>query len=101
MALYGYVMSMTWKVIYSVRGGFGSAEGHRECDSLDRLDSFPVEAIEGIRQFSELLSIKTHLIKGCEEGNFSLTPVANEDFGYVPSIDVDCGDHGVSMWERG
>jgi hypothetical protein len=44
---------------------FWSAKGHQECDSPDQFDSFPTEAIEGLRQFFELLSVKTHFVKGC------------------------------------
>jgi hypothetical protein len=41
---------------------FGSAKGHRECDSPDWFDSFPIEALEGLRQFSVLLSVKPILL---------------------------------------
>jgi hypothetical protein len=65
IALYGYGMSTTSKVMYSVRGFFGSGKGHRECDSPDRFNSFPAKVIEGPQWFSELLSVKTYFIEGC------------------------------------
>jgi hypothetical protein len=65
MALYGYGMSTTSNVMYSVRGGFGGAEGYRECDGPDWFNSFPAKAIEGLRWFLELLLVKTHFVKGC------------------------------------
>jgi hypothetical protein len=46
-------------------GIFGSAEGYRECDSIDRFDSFAAEAIEGLRRFSELPLVETHFVEGC------------------------------------
>jgi hypothetical protein len=65
MALYGYGMSTTSNVMYSVRGGFGSAEGYWACDGAYWLNSFPTEAIKGLRWFFELLSVKTHFVECC------------------------------------
>jgi hypothetical protein len=78
---------------------FGSAEGYREYDCPDRLDSFTTEAIEGLRLLFELLPIKTYFIKGCYKKNSGLVVIVDEDFGYVPSVNMDCNDHGISMWE--
>jgi hypothetical protein len=44
---------------------FRCAKRHWECDGSDRFNSFSAEVIEGLRRFSELLPIKTHLIEGC------------------------------------
>jgi hypothetical protein len=44
---------------------FGSAEGHRECDSPNWFNSFPVEALKRLRWFSDLVSVKTHFVEGC------------------------------------
>jgi hypothetical protein len=38
-------------------------EGHWECDGSDGFDSFPAEAVERLRRFPELLSIKYILSK--------------------------------------
>jgi hypothetical protein len=68
MALYGYGMSTTSNVMYSVRGGgggFGGAEGSRECAGPDWFNSFPAKAIEGLQWFLELLLVKTHFVEGC------------------------------------
>jgi hypothetical protein len=46
-------------------GVIGSAEGYWECDSSNGLDSFPVEAIERLREVPELLLIKSHFVEGC------------------------------------
>jgi hypothetical protein len=54
---------------------------------------------EGLRRFSKLLSVKADLIEGFYEENFGLSAVVNKDFGYVPFVNVDYGDHGVGMWE--
>jgi hypothetical protein len=80
-------------------GSFGVTEGYRECDGPDRFDSFPIKAIEGRRQFFELLLVKTHFVEGCQEEDFGLTAIVNEDFFDVPFINVDCDDHGVSVWK--
>jgi hypothetical protein len=39
--------------------------------------------------------IKTHFVEGCEEKEFKLATVIDEDFGDVPSVDVDDNEHGV------
>jgi hypothetical protein len=72
---------------------------HRQGDDPDRFNSFSAEAIEGLRRFFELLSIKTHFVEGCEEKDFGLATVVNKDFGDVPSIDMDGDDHGLCVWE--
>jgi hypothetical protein len=45
------------------------------------------------------LHAKIHFVKGCLEEDFGLTIIVNEDFYDVPYADVDCDDHGVSVWE--
>jgi hypothetical protein len=51
------------------------AERHRQSDDPDWFNSFSTEAIEGIRQFFELFSIKAHFVKGYEEKDFSLATI--------------------------
>jgi hypothetical protein len=46
-------------------GVIGSVEGYWECDSSNRLDSFPAEAIERLQEVPELLLIKYHFVEGC------------------------------------
>jgi hypothetical protein len=46
-----------------------------------------------------LLLIETHFVEGCEEKDFSFTTIIDEDFGDVPSIDIDGDDHGVYVGE--
>jgi hypothetical protein len=41
-----------------------------------------------------------HFFKGCEEENFGLAAIINEDFGNVPFVNVDGDDHGIGMRER-
>jgi hypothetical protein len=60
---------------------------------------FPTEAIERLRRFFVLLSIKTHFVEGYEEKDFILATIIDEDFGDVPSIDVDGDNHGVYVGE--
>jgi hypothetical protein len=43
--------------------------------------------------------IETHFVEGCEEKDFSFATIINEDFGDVPSIDIDGDDHGVYVGE--
>jgi hypothetical protein len=78
----------------------GGAKIHQQGDDLDRLNSFPTEAIEGLHRFFELLLIKTHFVEGCEEKDFSLAPVIDEDFCDIPSINVDGDDNGVCVGEQ-
>jgi hypothetical protein len=77
----------------------GGAKGHRQGDDPKRFNSFSVEAIEGLHRFFELLLIKTHFVASYEEKNFGLATIVNEDFGDVPSIDVDGDDHGIYVGE--
>jgi hypothetical protein len=60
---------------------------------------FSAEAIEGLRQLSKLFLVATHLFKGYEEENFSLTTIIDEDFGNVPSVNVDGDNHSIGMGE--
>jgi hypothetical protein len=46
-----------------------------------------------------MLSIETHFVEGCKEKDISLAAIIDEDFGDVPSIDVDGHDHGVCVVE--
>jgi hypothetical protein len=46
-------------------GIFLGAIGYWEYDDSDQFDSFPGETIEGLRRFSELFLIETHLVEGC------------------------------------
>ncbi len=41
-----------------------------------------------------------HFFEGRQEEDFCLAAIVDEDFGDVPSIDVDGDDHGVGMLER-
>jgi hypothetical protein len=77
----------------------GDAKTHRQGDDPDRFNSFFTKAIEGLHLFFELLLIKAHFVEGCKEKDFRLATVINEDFGDVPSIDVDGDDHGVCVGE--
>jgi hypothetical protein len=77
----------------------GGAKGHQQGDDPDRFNSFSAEAIEGIHRLFELLSIKTYFVEGCEKKDFGLATVVNEDFGGVPSIDMDGDDHGFCVGE--
>jgi hypothetical protein len=60
----------------------------------------PTEAIEGLNRFFELFPVETHFFEGCEEKDFGLASIINEDFDDVPSVDVDSDDHGVGMGKR-
>jgi hypothetical protein len=44
---------------------FRGAEGHRECNGSDRFNSFPAEAIKGLRRFFESFLVKTYFVEGC------------------------------------
>jgi hypothetical protein len=57
-------MSITSKVMYFVREFFWGDKGDRQCYYSDGLNSLATEAIEGLRQFLELLLIITHFFKG-------------------------------------
>jgi hypothetical protein len=35
------------------------------------------------------------------ENDFDLATIIDEDFGYIPSVDVDCNDHGIGVREWG
>jgi hypothetical protein len=78
----------------------GGAKRHQQGDDPDRFNSFPAEAVEGLHRLFELLSIKTHFFKGCEEKDFSLATIIDEDFGDVPSVDVDSDNYGICVGER-
>jgi hypothetical protein len=45
-------------------GFFFGAEGDGQCYYSDRLDSFTIEAIEGLCWFLELLLVVTHFFEG-------------------------------------
>jgi hypothetical protein len=47
-----------------------------------------------------LFSVITHFLEDCEEKDFSLTAIVDEDFGDIPSIDVNGDNHDVGVWER-
>jgi hypothetical protein len=91
--------------IYDIKGDVfsagvhGSAEGYWERDCSDWFDSFTVEAVEGLRCLFELLLVEAHFIEGCWEKDFGLVAVVSKDFGYILSVDADCNNHGISMWE--
>jgi hypothetical protein len=34
------------------------------------------------------------------EKDFDLATIIDEDFGDIPSVDVDGDNHGVGMWEQ-
>jgi hypothetical protein len=89
-------MSTTSKVMYSMRGFFGVMNDTGKADP-DWFNSFSAEAIEGLRRFFELFSVKNHFFEGCEEKDFVLASIVNEDFGDIPSVDVDSDDHGVGV----
>jgi hypothetical protein len=44
--------------------------------------------------------VETHFFEGCEEKDFGLASIVDEDFGDMPSIDVDSDDHGIGMGKR-
>jgi hypothetical protein len=44
--------------------------------------------------------IIAYFFKGCEEENFGLIAILNEDFGNVPSVDVDGDDHDIGIGKR-
>jgi hypothetical protein len=44
--------------------------------------------------------VETHFFEGREEKDFGLASIVDEDFGDMPSIDVDSDDHGVGMGKR-
>jgi hypothetical protein len=48
-----------------------------------------------------LFSIETYFVEGCEEEDFSLATIIDEDFGDIPSVDVDGDDHGIYVEEQG
>jgi hypothetical protein len=81
-------------------GFFGGAERHWLGDDPDWFNSFPTKTIEGLRRFLKLFSVETHLFECCEEKDFGLTSIINEDFGDITYIDVDCDDHGIGMGKR-
>jgi hypothetical protein len=64
------------------------------------LDYFASEAIEGLRLLFELLLIMAHFFEGRQEEDFCLAAVVDEDFGDIPSIDVDSMDRSIGMRER-
>jgi hypothetical protein len=64
IALYGYGISTTSNVMYSVRGFLG-CQRIPGCDCLDWLNSPATEAIKGLRWLFELLSVKAHFVEGC------------------------------------
>jgi hypothetical protein len=97
MALYGYVMSTTSKVMYSMRGFLGVPKDTGSVIVPTGSILFLLLVKEGLRRFSKLLSVKADLIEGFYEENFGLSAVVNKDFGYVPFVNVDYGDHGVGM----
>jgi hypothetical protein len=44
-----------------------------------------------------LFSVIAHFLEGWEKKDLSLATIVDEDFGNVPSINVDGDDHGVDM----
>jgi hypothetical protein len=46
-----------------------------------------------------LFLIKTHFVKGRKEKDLGLATIIDEDFGDVPSVDVDGDNHGVYVGE--
>jgi hypothetical protein len=65
LMLYGYGMSTTSNVMYSVRGFLGVPKDTGSVMALTGSIFFLVKAIEGLRRFVELLSIKTYFVEGC------------------------------------
>jgi hypothetical protein len=41
-----------------------------------------------------------NFVEGCEEEDFVLATIADEDFGDVPFVDVDGDDHSIGMGKR-
>jgi hypothetical protein len=41
--------------------------------------------------------IETHFVEGCEEKDFGLAAIVNENFGNIPLVDVDGDDHGIDI----
>jgi hypothetical protein len=92
-------MSTMSKVMLGARV-LWDAEQHRLDDNPNWFNSFPAEAVEELHWFFELFAIKTHLFEGYEKKDFSLATIVDEEFGDVPSVDVDGDDHSICMWER-
>jgi hypothetical protein len=44
--------------------------------------------------------IVAHIFEGYKEENFNLAAIVYEDFGDIPSIDVDGDDHGIGVGEQ-
>jgi hypothetical protein len=73
-------MSTTSKVMYFMRGSFQGVKGNGQCYYSDRLDSLATKAIEGLRQFLELLLVITHFFKGRLKEYFCLAAIVDKDF---------------------
>jgi hypothetical protein len=93
-------MSTTSKVMYSVRGFYDLSNETGKVMTLIGSILYSAEAIEGLRRFFELLLIIAYFFKGCEEENFGLIAILNEDFGNVPSVDVDGDDHDIGIGKQ-
>jgi hypothetical protein len=64
------------------------------------LNSFVTKAIDELCWLFQLLLVITHFFGRPKKEDLSLDVIVDEDFGNIPSVDVDSEDHGVGMWER-
>jgi hypothetical protein len=79
---------------------YWGTKGNKQCYDSNGVNSLALEAIEGLCRLLEPLLVIAHILEGRQEKDFCLAAIVNEDFGNVPSVDVDGEDHGVDMRER-
>jgi hypothetical protein len=58
------ITCLQYRMLCILCGFFFGAEGDGQCYYSDRLDSFTIEAIEGLCWFLELLLVVTHFFEG-------------------------------------
>jgi hypothetical protein len=64
------------------------------------LNSFIAQAVERLHWLFQLLLVVAHFFEGRQEKDLDLTAIIDDDSSYIPSIDVDGDDCGVSVWKR-
>jgi hypothetical protein len=92
-------MSTTSKVMYSMQGFFGVPNDMGRVMTLTGSIIFPLKPYRSFVGSLSCFLVVTHLFKGCEEEDFGLATIVNENFGNIPSVDVDGDNHAIGMRE--
>jgi hypothetical protein len=99
MAFYGYVMSTTSKVIYSMQGFLGLPKDTRSVMAPMGSILFLLKPWRGFDGSLSCFQSNPILLKVARKRIFGLAAIIDEDFGYISSVDVDCNDHGMGVQE--